>query len=205
VGKSYSERNQESIARTGMSLYQVRQAKGQGRGHHPSEPQTNKNVLKGTPRTSTPKLMVPVKPVKPAKPVSYKPPKIMKRVQPLPRNGKIVTTYSPAQLERYTTKIASTGHGQQRIYFELFNKRTNTFVPVYFGHNSSAHGITAAHFFDKATDKVLSGQASTLAEGIVQTLTEDMGKDDSPTDEEMEMDEDEITQVRMYIMPQRAV
>jgi hypothetical protein len=149
--------------------------------------------------------MVPVKPATPVKPVAYKPPKIEKRVQPLPRNGKIVTTYSPAQLARYTAKVASTGHGEQRIYFELFNKRTNSWVPVYFGHNSKAHGITAAHFFDKVTDKVASGQASSFEEGIMQTLIEDMGKDDSPTDEEMEMDEDEITQARMYIMPQRTV
>jgi hypothetical protein len=206
MAKTYAEKNALSIANTGKSLYAIRQEKGQGRGHHPGE--KNTPPLIGKPRSTS------VKPTTATatatattaqKPASHKPPKIEKRVIPLPGkgNGRIVSTYSPNLIHRYATAASQRGHGEQRIYFELYNKRTDAWIKVYHGNRQTAHGMTANFFLDKVEERIESGKADNVGEAIRQVLSEDAGQDDSPTDEDTEIDPVDITQIRMYVMPLR--
>lgn len=214
MAKSYAERNAASIAATGKSLYQLRIEKGHGRGHHPGE--KNSPPLKGKPRTppagagkgGTPKKKI-VTPAAP-KPTTYKPPKITKRVEKLPApagqtEGKIVTSYSTNLLFRYVEKVAYSGATPQgRIYFETFNKKTGTWVKTYYGNRNKAHGITAQFFVDKVFDKMATGDYDSPGDAMAAVISEDMGQDDSPTDEESEIDPVDISQMRLYILPSRA-
>lgn len=189
MAKSYAQRNAESIARTGKSLYERRIESAQAKGLSRSQARGHAQVKKGERPASA---------MKPQRPPQA--PKITKRVVKTGA-GRMINTYSTDMIARYASQAASqtTARGTlQRIYFQVWNKQEGRFVDVYKGKRNTAHGITAEEFMRRVGEKLEEGLS--VDEAIRDVISEDSASNagaDSPTGEAAPYD---FTQIRMYVL-----
>jgi hypothetical protein len=205
--KSYAERNAESIAKYGKSLYERRIESAQARGLSRSQARGHARIEKGEAPASTLRASrgTRAKPQKtPLVTPKKKPPKITQRFISLKNGTRVVTTRSTEQIARslngQVKKARATGR-QKRIYFRVWDSKRGKYVSVYQGRPGASgyHGITVEEFMRRVDEKMSSGEAVDLDQAIRDTIAEDSAKGggiDSPEGEEAPPD---FEQVEMYI------
>jgi hypothetical protein len=185
MAKSYAERNAESIARYGKSLYERRIEAGQKKGLSRSQSRGHAREARGEQPASV------VQQIK-----RFLPPPITRRSVKLPSGTRVVQTKSTNQIYKYLNSPNSRG---KRVYFQVFNPSTGQFVKLYFGREkrSSPHGITVQELLTRVKDR--QGMGMSLDDAIRDTFSDDGSEGagvDSPETEGIEYD---FSMVTMYI------
>ncbi len=185
MAKTYAERNAESIAKYGKSLYERRIEAATQKGLSRSQARGHARVAKGEQPASI------VQKIK-----KFAPPKITRRSVKLPSGTRVVSTKSTSQM--YRTLSSPNARGK-RVYFQVFNPSSGEFVKVYFGREkrSSPHGMTVQEFLSRVKDRQDMGMS--IDEAIRDTLVDDSSEGagvDSPENEAVEYD---FSSVTMYI------
>jgi hypothetical protein len=204
MAKSYAERNAESIAKYGKSLYQRRIESAQARGLSRSQARGHARVDKGEPPVSSLRASRGTQGTRAKTPTLHKekPPKITQRFVTLKNGTRVITTRSTEQVARSLTsqvKQAQATGRQKRVYFRVWDSTRGKYVNVYQGRQGKTgfHGITVEEFLSRIDQKMASGK--TLDAAIRETIAEDSAEgagSDSPEGEEAPYD---FEQLEMYI------
>jgi hypothetical protein len=185
MAKSYQQRNAESIASTGKSLYQRRVEGGKAKGLSHSQARGHARATRGEQSASI---------VQRAK--VHAAPKISRRFATLPSGTRVVNTRKTSQIYR---SLSSQNARGKRVYFTVFNPTTGEYVNLYYGRKSrtSPHGMTVSEFMDRVESRRRGGMS--IDEAIRETFVDDSSESGGIDSPEGEVVDYTFSNVTMYI------
>lgn len=167
--KSYAERNRESIATTGKSLYERRKESGLSRGLTLSQTRGHTREKKGEVKPSV------------LHPHPKPSPKIDKRVSTLPTGTRVVKTKSVEVVKKELTRNKG-----KRVSLEYRNSTTGEIVSVYRGRKGGkekSRGISVDELLRRI--EAVESEGSTWEDAFEDVIEGDSGSsNDSPGGDE---------------------